>query len=222
MKPYTPRRFYSAGIAYLLRRFRQVILLIAGYRPKLYWNVWGINFDKDVEQINLHEWNILAIDKIKDLNTGIVIEIGCGFGRNIVGMIERGIPAESIIGVDISEVMLKKCRKNLHGQPVLLRQADVCNLPFADKSVDVAYASLVLMHVIPDRMPGALDELFRITRGYILILDEYREVENNLLSVRINGFTYAHNFHLVLERYPCSIQSIDILEKWVLYVLKLE
>lgn len=65
-----------------------------------------------------------------------ILDIGCGTGRHAIELAKRGY---SVIGVDLSEAMLKKAGENAanKGFDVDFRKADARNLPF-EKEFDLA------------------------------------------------------------------------------------
>ena len=134
----------------VLSKIRRVVVKAFGYNPKQFWNLWALDFDRDNEQVVLHPWNIQAIELIKAAKPDSVLEIGCGFGRNLKVLLDEGFAPQQLCGADISGRMLDKCRRYLAAPQVRLEEADITKLPFADNSFDVVYVSLVLMHVKPE------------------------------------------------------------------------
>ncbi len=93
---------------YLLRRS---VTLLLSYRPRLFWEIWAIDFKDNVEQLKLHQWNLVAIDKIIDATPKSVLEVGCGFGRNLRELLRRGLVAEDLHGIDISRIMISQAKE---------------------------------------------------------------------------------------------------------------
>ncbi len=90
-----------------------------------------------------------------------VLECGCGTGlllERIAGFASR---AE---GVDLSSGMLEKARE----RGLVVHEASVTKLPYADASFDVACSFKVLAHV--EAIGDALSEMARVVRpgGYVL------------------------------------------------------
>jgi SAM-dependent methyltransferase len=75
----------------------------------------------------------------------VVLELGCGTG-NYVRALESTVPALELIGLDVSEPMLRELR-NSTTRAALVR-ADVSQaIPFADHTVSFAFAVDVIHHV---------------------------------------------------------------------------
>jgi len=102
----------------------------------------------------------------------LVLEAGVGTGKNI-----PYYPRDShVVGVDLSEKMLKRAKKRAkqEGSEVELRHMDVQALSFDDNSFDTAAGSFVFCSV-PDPVLG-LRELARVTspKGKIILLEHMR------------------------------------------------
>jgi len=93
---------------------------------------------------------------------GDVLEIGGGSGAMADG-VARAHPAARLTVTDLDEAMVEAARSRLaHHANVVVRQADVTDLPFEDGSFDVVTSYLMLHHVI-DWAP-ALAEAARVLR----------------------------------------------------------
>ena len=99
-----------------------------------------------------------------------VLECACGTGTITAAI----APAcARVVATDFSEGMLKQARKKLARFPhVVVEQADITDLRYADNSFDAVVAANVI-HLLPE--PGdALKELKRVTRpGGTIIVPTY-------------------------------------------------
>jgi SAM-dependent methyltransferase len=103
-----------------------------------------------------------------------VLEAGCGVGAQTVHLV-TGSPAARITAVDISAASLARARSAVAacapGVRVGWQQADVCELPFAERSFDHVFICFVLEHL---RDPvRAAAELRRVLRpgGTITVIE---------------------------------------------------
>ena len=99
-----------------------------------------------------------------------VLECACGTGA-IASAIAPA--CARVVATDFSEGMLKQARKKLARYPnVVVEQADITHLRYADDSFDAVVAANVI-HLLPE--PGdALKELKRVTRpGGTIIVPTY-------------------------------------------------
>ena len=98
-----------------------------------------------------------------------VLEVGCGTGIGTV-YIARQFDCR-VMAVDLSEKMLswarKRARRERLADRISFRQADVCQLPFADDRFDAVIEESVLAFVADKQK--AVKELIRVTRpgGYV-------------------------------------------------------
>ena len=103
-----------------------------------------------------------AIEKLLPRNL-ILADVGCGTGSLTV---ELARFAEKVIGVDLSQEMLRRARnvaKERQLRNVEFRRGDALKLPLEARSFDAAFCVMVL-HFLSDPQQ-AVAELCRITRG---------------------------------------------------------
>ena len=77
-----------------------------------------------------------------------VLELGCGVGR-ILEQVRRRVPSRRLVGVDISESMLRFARRRLGKDPRIgLVLTNGCSLSsISDTSINLAYSVDVLIHI---------------------------------------------------------------------------
>ncbi len=117
--------------------------------------------------------------EIKEHNPkGTIVDIGCGPGY-LTNVIAKSSPHLHIIGIDISEEMLRTARSNLYlsdlNKRIEYRQGDVQGLPFEDNTIDFVVSTFSLHHWSnPDE---ALQEIYRVLnyQGQFLIFDLRRD-----------------------------------------------
>ncbi len=109
---------------------------------------------------------------------GTIVDIGCGPGY-LIDAIAKSSPRLHIIGVDISEEMLKTARRNLCSSDlkkrIEYRRGDVQGLPFENNTIDFVVSTFSLHHWSnPDK---ALQEIYRVLKyqGQFLIFDLRRD-----------------------------------------------
>ncbi len=158
--------------------------LNGGYKPKEFWNDWAKTFMSDSWQVQTHPQHAWILKKIKKINPKNILEVGCGFGRNIKFLRENGILAD-ITGVDISIEMIKLANKYLQGTKAKLITADTRQLPFEDKEFETVFVHGLLMHVKKTDVENAIKEMQRVcSKGLI-------DIEQNYNG---NEFTFVHDY----------------------------
>jgi SAM-dependent methyltransferase len=99
----------------------------------------------------------------------IVLDAGCGTGRALPALRAAVGSSGTVIGLDLTDEMLRVARERGRASVAALVVGDVRRLPLADGSVDGIFAAGLVMH-LPDVAAG-LAELARITRpGGSLVL----------------------------------------------------
>jgi ubiquinone/menaquinone biosynthesis C-methylase UbiE len=102
-----------------------------------------------------------------------VLDVGCGPGTDLFGMVELVGPAGRLVGLDASEVMIAEARRRAAelDLPITFEVGEVHALPFPDATFDVCRAARLLEH-LPTAEP-ALKEMVRVTRpgGRVAVFD---------------------------------------------------
>lgn len=96
---------------------------------------------------------------------GLVLDAGCGAGRDLAELHRRGLSA---IGLDRSRGLLEHCDRSL-GIPLI--QADIRRLPIASGSIRGVWLCAVLVHLEPADAVVALAEACRVlaARGTVFV-----------------------------------------------------
>jgi pseudaminic acid biosynthesis-associated methylase len=113
-----------------------------------------------------------------------VVEIGCNVGWNLVYLERLGVP--ELFGVEPQPDAVERAR---HRRPRFnVLHGTAFELPLRDGFFDLAFTSGVLIHIAPDALPKALDEIYRVSRRWIVAIeyDHPREQE-----VQYRGHTGA-------------------------------
>jgi len=116
---------------------------------------------------------IAAVRTVGSPIMGRVLEVGIGTGLNLP-LYPRAI---NLVGIDLSEGMLKKAQEkvdSLRMENVILKVMDASALDFGDGEFDATLATYVIS-AVPDPV-AALREMRRVTKpgGAIVILNHFR------------------------------------------------
>ena len=108
---------------------------------------------------------------------GRVLEVGCGYGRNLVAL--AALPASSVVGSDVAFAELARARSERlaplppeHRARVSLVRQEALRLPFRDSCVDLVVLWQVLEHLFgEDAKRRTLGECVRVLRpgGHLLV-----------------------------------------------------
>ena len=117
---------------------------------------WAPTYDVDGNQ--LLAMDLPLIDRALDgLEAGTALDAGCGTGRLTERLASRGW---TVTGIDASAPMLRRARSRVPAAQFV--EGDLCRLPLADFSVDLALTGLAMTHVADLRTAYA--ELGRVVR----------------------------------------------------------
>ncbi|MEX2007810.1 MAG: class I SAM-dependent methyltransferase [Candidatus Levyibacteriota bacterium] len=102
----------------------------------------------------------------KDLTKKMeILDAACGLGRVLVPLAKEGY---SITGLDLSDEMLKTCRKNLDeagvGHRIKLVHGSVDRLPFKNEEFDLVILSEILFHLPDENCVKAIEECSRVLK----------------------------------------------------------
>ena len=97
------------------------------------------------------------------------LEVGCNTGNQLL-LLER-MGYSNLAGVEVQSYALEIARRRVPDAELALASA-LC-LPYADSAFDVVFTSGVLIHISPEDLPRAMDEIYRCSRSYIWGLEYY-------------------------------------------------
>ncbi len=126
---------------------------------------WAPFYDEPGNQLLEIEQPIVH-DILDNLPVGVALDAACGTGRHAVYLASLG---HKVIGVDSSPEMLARAREKVpEGE---FYEADLCDVPLAEDSVDLVVCAIALTH-LPDLAPS-LAEFVRVLRpnGHLVISD---------------------------------------------------
>lgn len=156
------------------------------------------------------------LELVKEKN---ILDIGCGDGLLLISLREKGVKG---IGVDVSDVAIKKCREK--GLEVVLADVNDSHMPFPDKSFDLVILSDVLEHLYE---PGSiLREAKRLSEKILISVPNFNSLPARLqmLLGKIpenngpnKGHVYWFNYPILknmLEKYGFKIEIIETNTFW--------
>jgi ubiquinone/menaquinone biosynthesis C-methylase UbiE len=122
----------------------------------------------------------------------LVLDAASGTGAQAFAFAEAGC---HVIGVDISEEMLRKAHEKNHFTNLVFELADACALPFDADTFDISSISFALHEMPKSVRTRVLSELCRVTKpeGKIVIVD-YALPRKALRRRLVRGFVriYEH------------------------------
>jgi SAM-dependent methyltransferase len=104
------------------------------------------------------------LDRLQPQRARSALDVGCGYGADVVAMAKRTRPGARAVGIDASETVIVEARRRAAetGLDVSFQIGDALALPFEDDTFDVSRIETVLQHLAePAR---AVAEMVRVTR----------------------------------------------------------
>ena len=159
-----------------------------------------------------------------------VLEIGFGTGHSLVTIANAVGTRGKVLGLDLSDEMVKLAKANLAKSELLerarLRCGDAAQLPYSANSIDAVFMCFALELFDTPEIPRVLRECKRVLRpgGRIVVVGMSREAKNDPL-ISVYEWTHKHFPNFVdcrpiyvreaLENAGFKIQKAFVKHMWV-------
>ena len=114
-----------------------------------------------------------------------VLDVGAGTGEllGVIAELARATGRQAkLVGLDLNELSVREiAAESLKFDEILSIQADALKLPFEDEAFDYSMCSLFTHHLSDDQIPVVLEEMSRVARRGIVVIDLERSVKAWLL-----------------------------------------
>lgn len=120
---------------------------------------------------HLHDWHLRqVVAALKELPTGVILDVGCGYGRLTSG-IQDDLPRAKIFGVDVAQNYLRL----YHDTGCSGVRAQVEDLPIKPGTFDSVVCVTVLMYVAQDQLHNAVENLVRVVKpgGKLVVIEPH-------------------------------------------------
>ena len=133
-----------------------------------FFDSWAGSYDWSVFQYWMKHFHVPILRKLEGKKDVSVLDMSCGTGQLLLAMHRLGV--KRLYGADISDNMLDQARKRLPSS-VVLRKADVHNLPFKANEFDYVVSTEAFHHY--HDQTRALQEMKRVARkgGEVIVVD---------------------------------------------------
>jgi ubiquinone/menaquinone biosynthesis C-methylase UbiE len=138
-----------------------------------------------------------ALDLLRLAPGERVLEIGFGTGHVLLALAGTVGPSGKILGIDLSDQMVRRSQRDLSAAGLLerceLRCGDASELPYAAESLDAAFMSFTLELFDTPEIPQVLSECRRVLRpgGRLVVAGVSREEPGNLW-LRVFEWMHVH------------------------------
>ena len=91
----------------------------------------------------------------------------------------------------------------MYSNKISLLEGDAFNIPFKNGFFDLVFTCCVLIHINLNDLPDAMDEIYRVSKEYILSIEYYSEEETSIKYRGNEDLLWKRNFSKhFLQRYP--------------------
>ena len=136
-----------------------------------------------------------------------ILEVGCNLGNQLIPLEQMGF--KNLTGIEIHTEIVKEARSRVPF--ARLMEGSALKIPFQDAGFDLVFTSGLLIHIAPQDLPVAMNEIHRCARDWIWGLEYYAPEMTEVLYRGRSGLLwktdyarlYTETFHdleLVSER----------------------
>lgn len=161
-----------------------------------YWKNRKIDWKTSYFDTWDHPHRRLIIDRLKRINWGSILEVGCASGPNL-HLISKEFPGLQLGGVDVSADAIQFARENLP-KFTFLDVTGADKIFLSNKSVDVILTDMCLIYVSPLKIKKVIKELKRIGRTNFIFVEFHSSSIIKRAALALGGY-YAHDFKKLLE-----------------------
>lgn len=135
-------------------------------------------------------------DELSSSKSAAVLDVGCGYGETLVALSQDGFT--KLTGVDGDPKAIAHTRESLKNTQIEVKEGDVENLPFSEKTFSAVLCLDVLEHVTNDKR--TVDEIARVLEDQGLFIgstpyagwSRFVDPENLLALLRFKKPTHHH------------------------------
>ena len=146
-----------------------------------------------------------------------VLDVATGTGAQAFALAARGA---TVVGVDISEPMLRVARRKSRFPNVTFQRVDATDLPFEAETFDAACVSFAL-HEMPAKVrERVLLEMARVTKpGGKIIVTDYARPKNDLVRRAVQLYESAYYSEFVSSDLSQLFEAAGIELRWETFAL---
>jgi pseudaminic acid biosynthesis-associated methylase len=140
-------------------------------------DLWKSQFGREYTDRNDHE-KPERIDAWRRLLGGIkpvrALEVGCNVGWNLEYLRRLGV--HELFGVEPQSYAVTRAK----ARGFEVKQGTAFELPFSDASMDLVFTSGVLIHISPATIGDAIDEMYRVSKRWIVAIEYDHPTETEI------------------------------------------
>lgn len=119
-----------------------------------------------------------------------ILEVGSNVGLQLAFLQKLGF--QHLYGIEINRSAIEICKKNTKNIDVI--QASAFDIPFRDNYFDLVFTSGVLIHISPDDIKKAMQEIVRCSSNYVWGFEYFAENYTEVLYRGKSDLLWKTNF----------------------------
>jgi pseudaminic acid biosynthesis-associated methylase len=179
-------------------------------------DLWRSTFGRDYTNRNdcekperIESWRRL----LDGVSVHSAVEVGCNVGWNLEYLRRLGVA--ELHGIEPQAYAVARARERMPAVDIV--QGTAFALPFGTASADLVFTSGVLIHISPDTVGAALDEIYRVSNRWIVAIEYDGEVEQEIpyrghdgaLWKRDHGALWTRRYPDLAPRKTMFLQAAD-------------
>jgi pseudaminic acid biosynthesis-associated methylase len=157
----------------------------------------------ELDELNRQEYGVSRTDMNKqflhNISIKTILEVGCNVANQLRCL--QAMNYEHLYGIELQLYAVEKAKEITKGINII--QGSAFDIPFKDAYFDLVFTSGVLIHLSPNDVHFALDEIFRVSGKYIWGFEYYADTYQEIPYRDHSNKMWKANFaQLFLDRYP--------------------
>ena len=133
-----------------------------------------------------------------------VLEVGSNIGLNLIYLSHLYGESINLYAVEPNKSAYDKLTKDSPLKKIIKAyNCDAFKLPFKNEDIDLVFTSGVLIHIAPEDLKRATDEIIRVSKQYILCIEYFSHKPESVEYRGRDGFLFKRDFGAFYEdTYP--------------------
>jgi len=128
-----------------------------------------------------------------------ILEVGCNRGDQVEELLLTGYG--NVYAIELQPYASQKAKLRLPQANII--QGDALDIPFKDGFFDLVHTSVVLIHIAPENLGRAMDEIYRCSKRYIFGFEHWAQEETEINYRGNPRLLWKNDFPtLFQERFP--------------------
>ncbi|WP_419777157.1 pseudaminic acid biosynthesis-associated methylase [Malaciobacter marinus] len=146
---------------------------------------------------------------LKNINKDAkILEVGTNIGNQLLHLQSMGF--KNLYGIEIQERAINFAKKRADNLNII--KGDALDIPFKDAYFDLVFTSGVLIHISPDNINFAIDEIYRVTNSYIWGFEYYAKEYTDLMYQGNKNLMWKADFMKLYKERKKDLVKLDELK----------